>query len=170
LKSARGDTGYCVAHDGGGRCQHEGCLKGAEGGTNTASRMAAAGGASTRAVASRQLEATRGTASRMEEAGAASTRAASSQLKATRNTASRMEGADDASTWAAPSPPLQVAHRTVRHMAAAGAARRRAVSSARRSSCRQCVLHALSAGRAAERCAVERTATAWRGSGAPSHG
>jgi hypothetical protein len=32
-KSARGDTQHCVTHGGGRRCQHEGCPKGAEGDT-----------------------------------------------------------------------------------------------------------------------------------------
>jgi hypothetical protein len=40
-----------------------------------------------------------------------------------------MEGEDAASTWAAPRQLRQVAHRTVRHMAAAGAARTRAAPS-----------------------------------------
>jgi hypothetical protein len=34
LKSALGDTGYCIAHGGGRRCQHAGCPKSAQtGGT-----------------------------------------------------------------------------------------------------------------------------------------
>jgi hypothetical protein len=33
LKSARGDTGHCIAHGGGRRCQHAGCVKSALGDT-----------------------------------------------------------------------------------------------------------------------------------------
>jgi hypothetical protein len=35
MKSAQGDTSYCVAHGGGRRCQHQGCLKSAIGDTGT---------------------------------------------------------------------------------------------------------------------------------------
>jgi hypothetical protein len=64
-------------------------------------------------AASRVLKATRNIASRMAAAGGASTWAASSQLlEAAHLTARRMAAASGASTWAAPRQLCQVAHLT----------------------------------------------------------
>jgi hypothetical protein len=70
------------------------------------------GGASTRGAARQLLKAARSTASRMAAAGGASMWVAPSLLKATRGTAQRTEAASGACTRAAPSQLLQLARST----------------------------------------------------------